>query len=94
MRCIGMPESRLTTGLVPMAKISAPLRVKCSQNRAAAATIIQSRMMVEMPKAWLEPSQFSVALSTEMALPPAMSTSTPCSIVAIASVMISGGRPR
>ena len=91
---MGTPDSLLTTGFVPIAKISEPLGVPCSRKRQAPATIAQRMMPAEMVRTWVEPSQSSEALLTEMALPPAISTSSPCRIVAIANVMMSGGRPR
>ena len=77
-----------------MAKMSEPLRVPWSQNRQTAATIAHSMMLTEMVRKCVEPSQSSAGLVTEIALPPAIRMRSPCRIVAMAKVMISGGRPR
>ena len=47
-RRIGTPDSLLTSGLEPIAKMSEPLRVPCSQKRQTAATIAQRMMLTEM----------------------------------------------
>ena len=59
----------LTTGLVPIAKMSEPLRVPCSQNRQTAATIAQRMMLAEMVRTCVEPSQSSEGLVTEIGAP-------------------------